>query len=161
MIDKIDRKILNILQEDARTSNAAIGRAVGLSAAAIHARIRKLTETGVIRRFTVRIDPAAIDRTILAFVRVYMDEMRRFEETIQVLLQLDEVLEVHNTIGEACFLLKIRCASPSRLEDLLAMINEAPGVRSTLTTLSLRTARERINPPLDEDDGEGDGENKA
>ncbi len=150
MIDKIDRKILNILQEDARTSNAAIGREVGLSAAAIHARVKKLTAGGVIQRFTVQIDHAALGLDILAFVSVFLDEMRRFEETIEALLRMDEVLEIHNTIGDACFLLKVRCRNPNHLEDLLAKVNEAPAVRSTHTTLSLRTGRERINPPLDE-----------
>ena len=154
MIDRIDRKILNILQDDARTSNAAIGREVGLSAAAIHARVRKLTETGVIRRFTVQIDPVALDMSILAFVRVFLGEMRRAEESARAFLELDEILEMHYTIGEACFLLKVRCKSPSHLEDLLAVINDAPAVRSTHTILSVRTGRERANPPLAEHDDE-------
>lgn len=153
MIDKIDGQILNILQEDARTSNAAIGRAVGLSAAAIHARVRKLTETGVIRRFTVQIDPAAVGQTILAFVRVFLAEMRRADETITALLEMDEIIEAHHTIGDSCFLLKVRCLTPDALEDLLERINEAPGVGSTNTTLVLRTSRERVNPPLAADHG--------
>ncbi len=148
MIDNIDRKILNIIQENTRTTNAAIGMEVGLSAAAVHGRIKRLQKTGVIRRFTVEINPEAVDIHILAFAHVFLSEMSRSDEAAVDFGAIPEVMEVHYTVGEACFLLKLRCKDTSSLEDVLARINDIDPVRATQTIIVLRSSKETINPAI-------------
>lgn len=147
-IDKIDKKILNILQQDTRTTNATIGTAVGLSAAAVHGRVKRLERNGIIRRFCVEIDPLAVGMHILAFSHVFLSEMSRSDEAAEEFAAVPEVLEVHYTVGEACFLLKLRCADTDSLESVLARINDIGPVRATQTIIVLRSGKNRINPHL-------------
>ncbi|MBU1249349.1 MAG: Lrp/AsnC family transcriptional regulator [Proteobacteria bacterium] len=149
MIDTIDKKIINILQEDTRTTNSDIGKSVGLSAAAVHGRVKRLEKNGIIRRFTVEVNPKALGMTILAFANVYLSEMSRSDEAAVEFAAIPEVLEVHYTVGEACFLLKLRCPDTSSLEDVLARINDIGPVRATQTIIVLRSSKEAINPSLD------------
>ncbi|MEF2144956.1 MAG: Lrp/AsnC family transcriptional regulator [Desulfovibrionaceae bacterium] len=148
MLDALDKNILNILQEDTRATNARIGEMVGLSAAAVHGRIKRLERRGVIRRFTVELNPNILGMQVLAFAQVYLLEMRRSEEAAAAFAQIPEVIEVHYTVGEACFLLKLRCTDTASLEHVLTNINDIPPVRATQTIIVLRSGKERINPPL-------------
>lgn len=148
MLDATDKKILNILQDDTRSTNAAIGNAVGLSAAAVHGRVKRLERGGVIKRFTVEIDPEAAGMHILAFAHVFLSEMSRSDEAAEGLSAIPEVMEVHYTVGEACFLLKLRCPDTSSLEDVLTNINDIGPVRATQTIIVLRSGKTALNPDL-------------
>ncbi|WP_022660845.1 Lrp/AsnC family transcriptional regulator [Paucidesulfovibrio longus] len=147
-MDAIDKQILNILQEDTRTTNARLGELVGLSAAAVHGRIKRLEKRGIIRRFTVELAPEALNMQVLAFAQVYLQEMRRSEEAAAAFARIPEVVEVHYTVGEACFLLKLRCPDTASLEHVLTNINDIPPVRATQTIIVLRSGKQQINPPL-------------
>ncbi len=148
MFDEIDHKILKILNERARIPVAEMARQVGLSPAGVHNRVRRLEESGVVRGYATRLDPAALGHPLLAFVAVTLGVMRRADEVARALRAMGEVLEVHHTVGEACFLLKVRCPDTGALEDLLARINDLPPVRATATTVVLRTSKDEANPPL-------------
>lgn len=148
MMDKTDLEILNILQRDTRTTNAAIGKAVGLSAAAVHGRVRRLERDGVIRKFTVEVAPEAVGMHILAFAHVFLSEMSRADEAAKAFTLLPEVMEVHYTVGEACFLLKLRCHDTVDLESVLTRINDIGPVRATQTIIVLRSSKREINPHL-------------
>ena len=74
MINEIDMQILNILQKDARIANAEIARQVGLAPSAVLERIRKLEERGVIKGFETKLDAAAVDYGLTAFVAVRTHE---------------------------------------------------------------------------------------
>ena len=74
MIDEIDSAILELLQDNARISQAEVARSVGLAPSAVLERIRKLESRGVIRGYTALVDPHAIDQTMLAFVAVKSEE---------------------------------------------------------------------------------------
>ncbi|XPV76672.1 MAG: Lrp/AsnC family transcriptional regulator [Desulfovibrio sp.] len=148
MIDSIDHQILQILQDDSRTSNAEIARQVGLSPAAIHGRIKRLEQSNVIEKFTVKLNPEAINMPIVAYCSVYLREMSKSEEAAAGFAAVNEVMEVHYTIGEACFLLKVRCHDTADLERVLTDINNVFPVRATNTVMVLRHGKHEINPPL-------------
>ena len=74
MIDKLDRAILSILQENARTSNVEVARRVGLAPSAVLERIRKLERGGVIRGYEPRLNTAAVGSPLVAFIFVHADE---------------------------------------------------------------------------------------
>ncbi|HSH46656.1 MAG TPA: Lrp/AsnC family transcriptional regulator [Longimicrobiales bacterium] len=143
MIDDIDRRILQLLQDDARTSNAAIARDVGLAPSAVFQRIRKLENEGIIQGYHARLDPTAIGQGLLAFVSVQTGKGARARETADMLAGIPEVLEVHRVVGDDCFFLKIRVRDTSALGALLdEKIQRLPPVASTRTTIVLSTAKQ-------------------
>ena len=148
-LDHVDRRILDILQRDARTSNAEIARQVGLTSSAIFQRVRKLEESGVIRGYTTILDPPRLGYGLVAFIMVRTGENVRTRDTIEPLLLIPEVQEIHRVIGEDCFLVKVRVADTAALAHLLdERIQPIPSVASTRTTIVLQTARESLNLPI-------------
>ena len=149
MIDQTSRIILETLQSDARISNAEIGRRVGLAPSAVFERIKKLEERGAVRGYNANIDPAAVDLGLLAFVLVRADERGGAPRTEAALVAIPEVQEVHHVAGEDCFMLKVRARDTAALNDLLANeIGSLESVRSTKTTIVLRTAKETSTIPI-------------
>jgi len=149
MIDQTSLAILETLQSDARISNAEIGRRVGLAPSAVFERIKKLEERGAVRGYNASIDPAAVDLALLAFVLVRSDERGGARGTEAALVAMPEVQELHHVAGEDCFLLKVRTRDTATLNDLLAnQIGSLEHVRSTKTTIVLRTAKETSTIPI-------------
>ena len=149
MIDQTSRIILETLQSDARISNAEIGRRIGLAPSAVFERIKKLEERGAVRGYNANIDPAAVDLGLLAFVLVRADERGGAPRTEADLVAIPEVQEVHHVAGEDCFMLKVRARDTAALNDLLAnQIGSLESVRSTKTTIVLRTAKETSTIPI-------------
>lgn len=145
MLDDIDRRILELLQGDARIANAAIARDVGLAPSAVFQRIRKLESNGVIRGYHAHLDPAAVDQGLLAFVTVKTGEGARAKETAEMLSAISEVLEVHRVVGEDCFFLKVRVRDAQALGALLdEKIQRLAPVASTRTTIVLSTAKDAL-----------------
>lgn len=151
MIDSIDRQILTILQFDARTSNAEIARRVGMAPSAVFERIRKLEEHGTIRGYHADVNPLALGLGLLAFIFVRSEDGKSAaDETEQRLAALPGVLEVHHIAGEDCFLVKARAASTEALGLMLReQLNAIDTVRSTRTTIVLRSVKETTGLPID------------
>ena len=149
MIDKIDRNILKILQENGRTPNAEIARKVGLAPSAVFERLRKLEAAGIILGYTVRLNPKALKLGMMAFVFVRTDERVGATIAAEELAKLPEVLELYNVAGEDCYLLKLRAESP---EDFARVLREKfgpiPKIQSTRSTIVLMTLKESCNLPL-------------
>lgn len=142
MLDDIDLRILSLLQDDARMSNAAIARDVGLAPSAVFQRIRKLEGEGIIQGYHARLNPDALGQGLLAFVSVQTGEGARAKETADMLTGIPEVLEVHRVVGDDCFFLKIRVRDTGALGVLLdEKIQRLPPVASTRTTIVLSTAK--------------------
>jgi Lrp/AsnC family leucine-responsive transcriptional regulator len=150
MIDGTDAAILNILQSNARTSNAEIARQVGLVPSAVFERIRKLEERGVVEGYTVRVQPKAIGLPLLAFVFVRADEKPGAEQTARLVAEIPEVLEVHHVAGEDCFLAKVRAADTESLGHLLRdRLGRIASITSTRTTIVLDTVKESAALPIE------------
>ncbi|HEX8184685.1 MAG TPA: Lrp/AsnC family transcriptional regulator [Blastocatellia bacterium] len=157
MINEIDKQILMILQENARTPNAEIARQVGLVPSAILERIRKLEERGVIQGYGARLNGRALGLGLLAFVLVRTDELSVEDEAAKALAKMPEVLEVHHIAGEDCFLVKVRTADTEALGRLLReQIGAIKSVRSTRTTIVLHTAKETGALPVQDFIQEGE-----
>jgi Lrp/AsnC family transcriptional regulator, leucine-responsive regulatory protein len=149
MIDETDREILQIVQENARTSNAEIARRVGMAPSAVFERLRKLEERGVLMEFPARLDARQLGLGVVAFVFVTTDVRILGAETGNRLAGIPEVQEVHHTAGEDCYLLKVRTTDTAALGRLLhEKVGVIPSVRSTRTTIVLETVKETIRLPL-------------
>ena len=148
MIDAMDLKILNILQQNARTPNAQIARELGMAPSAILERIRKLEERGVIRGYEARVDPDALGLHLLAYVFVRVDEIAGEERAGDRLAHLPEVQEVHHIAGEDCYLVKVRTADTRSLGRLLREGIATTGSVRTRTTVVLESLHETARLPL-------------
>ncbi len=150
MIDEIDRQILSILQQNARTSNAEIARQVDMAPSAVLERIRRLEARGVIQGYEARINPEALGLNLLAFIFVRTADFDAEAKTAELLANIPEVLEVHDIAGEDCFLLKVRSPDAKTLGRLLReRIGSTSSVQSTRTTIVLETIREESRLPLE------------
>lgn len=148
-LDNIDRQILELLQDDARVTNAEIARRIGMVPSATLDRVRKLEERGVVRGYEARLDAKALGLGLTAFVYVRATERPGEEATGKRLAELPEVQEVHHVAGEDCYLVKVRAADAESLGALLRERIGAIGtVTATRTTIVLGTVKETIRLPL-------------
>jgi Lrp/AsnC family leucine-responsive transcriptional regulator len=162
MIDVLDRKILNILQENARTSNAEIARQVGLAPSAVFERIRKLEEKRVIRGYRADINPKVIGLAQLAFTFVRSNDRPGGVETGEKLAEIPEILEVHHVAGEDCFLIKARARDAEALGRLLReRLGAVATISSTRTTIVLETVKETAALPLTGTEAESEEDEAA
>src|SRR6266852_2757982 len=148
ILDPIDRKILALLQENAKIPQAKVARAVGLTAPSINERIRKLERAGYIRGYVAVLDPKRLGQDVTAFVEVFIEQPKFESGFIEAVSHLDEVLECHHITGEFSLLLKVRVADMAAFRRLLIeKLNTVRGVRQTRTLIVLATAKEqrRIN----------------
>lgn len=149
MIDEIDSKILSILQDDARTSNAEIARRLAMAPSAILERIRKLETRGLIASYEARLNPKALHAGLLAFIFVIADERTGTDDTGRLLANMPEIQEVHHIAGEDCYLVKVRIADTDALGELLRQrFGAIESIRSTRTTIVLSTLKETAQIPL-------------
>src|SRR5215813_6104570 len=142
-IDDLDRGLIAALQEDAGTSYAALGQAVGLSAGSAHERVRKLRAAGVIRRTTVDVDPAALGHAVLAFVLLEANTWMGDEPTMHALEEIPAVEEAHIIAGPASVLVKVRTATTEDLQATLRALHQVDGVTGTQTVVVLESFFER------------------
>ena len=155
-LDRIDRQILTLLREDGRMSHAAIAKHVGLSGPAVHERVRKLEQSGVIAGYTAVLDPEALDRSHVAFVQVTLSEGNEFADDEPIVARIcdePDVLEFHRIAGQDCYLIKIRTATNKDLEKLLRRIRSIRGVARSRTTIVLSTELEQPTIAVPAEDG--------
>jgi Lrp/AsnC family leucine-responsive transcriptional regulator len=152
MIDEMDRRILSLLQQDARLPNAEIARRVGMAPSATLERLRKLEDRGVILGYEVRLDAKKLGLGICAFIYVRTGDKKGETDTGDRLKKHANVLEVHHIAGEDCYLVKVRAADTDDLGRLLQHeITAMPGVTSTRTTIVLGTVKESSRIPIPEE----------
>jgi DNA-binding Lrp family transcriptional regulator len=145
-LDAFDRKILGVLVNDANVSYADLGQRIGLSAPAVHERVKRMRRTGVIRQTSALLDPVAVGKPLLAFVHV---DTRGWCKTPELLAIADfpELEEMHSVAGDTCILLKVRTENSHALEGLLARIYAVPNVVSTRSYIVLSAHMERPVQP--------------
>ncbi len=135
-IDRIDLKILNVLQQDGRISNLKLAEAVALSPTAVLARVQRLTRDGYILGYEARLNPLKLGRGMLVFVEVLLDRTTAnvfdaFKAAVQV---RNEIMECHMVAGGFDYLLKTRMADMAAYRDFAGTVLwQLPGVRETRT----------------------------
>ena len=117
-IDDIDMQLLAQLQEDARVTNAELGRRVGLSAPAVAERVARLVDTGAITGFHAAVDPRALGLSLSAVLRI-RPAPRELPKVAQLARDTPEVVECHRITGEDCFFLKLHVRDVEHLEEVI------------------------------------------
>jgi Lrp/AsnC family leucine-responsive transcriptional regulator len=157
-IDEIDRAILGLLQADGRMTNADLARAVGLSPAATHARVRRLERDGLIRAYVALVDRERAGFDLLCFVSVSLQLHRptlvaSFPKRVA---EMPEVLECHHVTGESDYLLKVAVRGRHELEHFIVdRLTPIPGVARIQTSLVLRELKATTALPLAPDPSGG------
>ncbi|EZQ11135.1 MULTISPECIES: Lrp/AsnC family transcriptional regulator [Acidianus] len=143
-LDDVDKKILNILQQDSRIPFSRLAKIMNLSESTIHMRIKRLREAGVIRGFCVDVDLDKIGMNVLAFVLLKSDP-KRYENILEQLQKMDEIFEIYDVTGEYYALLKVRVSSKEELAKTLDKLGNMEGVTSTYTMFVLRSLKDKKN----------------
>jgi Lrp/AsnC family transcriptional regulator for asnA, asnC and gidA len=143
-IDGIDKEILRYLMDDARKPILQIAGKIGISGAAIHQRLRKLEQAGVISGSKFIVNTRVLGYSTMAFVGIYLDRAASNPEAVKELRKIPEVLECHYTTGNWSILIKIICRDNEHLMQLLNnKIQPISGVSRTETFISLDQQIER------------------
>ncbi|MFL2665786.1 MAG: Lrp/AsnC family transcriptional regulator [Flavobacteriaceae bacterium] len=143
-IDGIDKQILIELTTNSRTPILEISRKIGISGAAIHQRIKKLNDSGLIAGHQLKINPKVLGYSTLAFIGVYFDKAERNSDAIKKMKTIPEILECHYTTGNWSVLIKIICKNNEHLMTLLnKQIQSIEGVSRTETFISLEQQIDR------------------
>lgn len=143
-MDRLDRKILSVLQTNSRASLQEIGAAVGLSPSPCWGRIKKMEEAGVITGYTVRLNPAALGLTETVLVMVTLDSHsdNTLEKFGQVLATIPEIVEAHLVSGEYDYLLRVVVKDTRDYERLLReKLYKIKGIRHSQSSFVLRTLK--------------------
>ena len=114
-IDDIDRKILSYLVKNARVPFLEIARECGISGAAIHQRVKKMEDAGIIEGSRFNVKPRALGFKICAFIGVILDNASQYKKVVKEIEKIPEVIECHFITGHYSFFLKIRCNSHQSL----------------------------------------------
>ncbi len=142
-IDRIDARLLELLQEDGRRAYAELGAAVGISGPAAHERVKKLEARGVITGYSARVSAQAVGRDVVAFVWVTQAPGTVSTDLMGDFAAIPELEECHHLTGEADYLLKIRARDTRDLERVLRAVQGTRHVFSTETDVVLSTAFDR------------------
>jgi Lrp/AsnC family leucine-responsive transcriptional regulator len=144
-MDALDRKIVSLLEADARISFAALADHVNLSKTPCWKRVKALEDAGIIRGYTARLDAARLGFGIEAFIQVSVEfELSEaFEDAVR---RHPLILRCHATTGEADYLLHIVAVDMSDLDRVLRKeISRLPGVRRTVTSMATREIKENVS----------------
>ncbi len=151
-IDRIDRKILDILQREGRLSITELAERIGLSTSPCSERVRRLERTGVIRGYSATVDPAALGRPLLVFVQLTLSSNSGevFEQMRRELLHEPRVLECHLVSGAFDYLIKARLSAMSEYRDLLAQIlRKVPVPAQSNSYVVMEEIKESLTLPVD------------
>lgn len=144
MIDETDKVILNELSTDARMPLKEIGLKCQLSPTAVHQRIRKMEDQGIIKGAKLLIDPEKLGYQTMAYIGIYLEKAEFYKAARDQLSKLHEVVECSYTTGDYSLLIKIFCRDNRHLMELLSVkIQSIKGVSRTDTLICLEHAFER------------------
>ena len=142
-LDAIDKKIIYMLMENAKTSLAQISKNIGISTTAVHQRIKKLENAGVIENSVSFLNPRKLGYKVVSFIGVFMDQPSHFNDLIKSLNEINEIVEAHYTTGNWTVFLKVLCIDNDHLMQILSKIQKLKGVTRTETFISLQQSINR------------------
>lgn len=144
--DALDRKILQLIQKDARIPFLEVARACNVSGAAIHQRIQKLTQLGILKGSQFIIDPEKIGYETCAYVGLYLKDPENFDAVVDKLRQIPEVTECHYTTGGYDMFIKIYARNNHHLLNIIHDKLQPLGLSRSETIVSFNAVIDRQLP---------------
>jgi len=150
-LDAIDRRILAVLQENARVSNVELAESAGVSASPCWRRVRELERTGVISRYVTLVDPAAVGLPVSVFIQVSLE--KQVESALEVfenaILERPEVMECYLMTGDADYMLRVVVADLEAYERfLMDHLTRVPAVANIRSSFALKQVKYRTALPV-------------
>jgi len=146
-VEDLDRQIMRLLADDGRRSYTDLAKDTGLSVSAVHQRVRRLEQRGLLRGYRAVVDPDQVGLPLTAFVSIKPIDPAAPDDAPDRLAHLTAIEACHSVAGDESYILKVRVATPAALESLLQEIRAAASV-STRTTVVLSTPFEGRPPAL-------------
>jgi len=143
-VDAIDQRILYYLVRNARTPFLEIARECNISGAAIHQRVKKMEDAGIIAGSQLTVKPKSLGYDLCVFVGIALVQLSMYNSVVQQLNRISEVVECHFVTGRFAMLIKMYCRDNTHLmEVLIETIQNIPGISKTETWVSLNQAIQR------------------
>jgi len=142
MVDDKDLQILTILQKNSRVTASEVAESVGMSVPAAAERIKKLSDSGIIEKFTAKLAEKELGFDLGAFIAVVSSSSEHYGDIIDSAISNPFVMECHSVTGDGSHLLKVRVKNSTALEKLLRDIQSWPGVIRTHTSVVMSTYKE-------------------
>ena len=142
-MDAIDKRLLEILTEDARCSATDISKEVNLSIPAVNKRIARLRESGIIEKFTVQIDPRKIDKSVQAFIMLVVDQYSKVDELFAFIEKSRNIVSCYAITGEYDYLLELYAKD---IESVLLALKEKKCVSKSHTIFALMEHKHTTGP---------------
>ena len=153
-LDRLNKEILRLIVDNARIPFLVVARACNVSGAAIHQRIQKLTNLGILKGSEYVIDPEKIGYETCAYIGLYLKDPSSFEAVRKALEDIPEVVECHFTTGQYDMFIKIYAKNNHHLLSVIHDKLQPLGLARTETLISFHEAIKRQMPILDDGDGE-------
>ncbi len=148
-LDKLDKQILKMIADDARVAFLEVARACNVSGAAIHQRIQRLTNMGVLKGSEFIIDPEKIGYETCAFIGLNLKEPESFDGVVEKLKEMPEVVECHYTTGNYDLFIKVYAKNNHHLLTIIHDKLQPLGLSSSQTLISFHSAFEHQLPVVD------------
>lgn len=148
-LDRKDFALLDALQQNASQRLEDLARLVKLAPSSVHERLRRLQREGVIRRWTVDVDAAALGLGVVAFIGIRAT--RPCSELLDAIRKIPSIEECHSVAGDLSMILKVRVMNTAALLGLSEHLRQIPGIEQTETTIVLKTQIDRpiaLQPPV-------------
>ncbi len=142
-LDSLDKEIIYMLMDRTKSSLAYISKQVGISTTAVHQRIKKLEQAGVIENSISFLNPRKIGYHVISYIGMYLDQPSHYADVVKALKDVNEVVEAHYTTGNYTIFLKVLCKDNDHLMQFLNKIQKLKGVTRTETFISLEQSISR------------------
>ena len=147
-LDRIDRELLNLLQENAELTYAELGKRLGISPSTVYMRVKKLKEKGVIKRIVAEVNPEVLGYKLRSIIFVSID-VKKYNSVVKALSKIPQIKIIYDITGEWTFALEALVRDHQELSSLLDKIGNIDGVQHTSTAVVLRVIKEdkKVLPP--------------
>ncbi len=149
-LDALDKKILRLVAEDARIPFLEVARVCNVSGAAIHQRVQKLANLGVVKGSRFIVDPEKIGYETCAYIGLYLREPEKFDEVVEALRKIPEIVECHYTTGDFDMFIKLYAHNNHHLLDIIHDKLQPLGLSRSETIISFNSAIDRQIPVYEE-----------
>src|SRR5690606_24474007 len=145
-LDHLDRQILSILMADAKIPYTDIAKQLNVSGGTVHVRMKKLEETGIVEGARLKVDESKLGYDIISFIGIFLEKSSLYEQVINSLIKIPEVVNAYYTTGNYSIFTKVVCKDTNDLRVILGeKIQSIPGIQRTETLIALE---ERIDRPI-------------
>lgn len=143
-IDNVDLKILEILMQDAKKPYTEVAKKAFVSGGTVHVRMSKMEEAGIVEKTTLKVNYAKLGYDITAFIGIFLQKSALYEQVMNALKEIAEVVSIHYTTGNYSMFVKIHCKDTNHLKIVLHdKIQQIEGIERTETMISLEESLDR------------------